>query len=225
MLISCHTAIGWALTNAANHHNPNLSVLYQNPSAHANSVPSKPVHSSQYSHSYPSLPTQPTQVPVSSSYSQSVEHARHTEAMRNPAIPSTTGGPAPGSNLVLGLNAPYSSPNPHGPSGHASSAFNHNLNESRIGAGTTSFPYQIPPNTSNQQAGSSHMAARNTEDHPMMGSCAGDVLIESQNIDMDMLHHPEQLPFAFNGDTLPWLEYLPPDVTNLLGEHPHDLTG
>lgn len=95
-----------------------------------------------------------------------------------------------------------------------------------MGTGTTSFPYQMPANANNQQAGSSsNLGARNSEDHPMIGSCAGDVLIESQNIDMGMLQHPEQLPFAFNGDTLPWLEYLPPDVTNLMGEHPHDLTG
>lgn len=219
-----HVAIGWALTNAANHHNPNLSVLYQNPSAHANSAPHKPMYSSQYSHSYPSLPTETVAVPGSSSYSQSVEHPRHTEAMRSPRIPSATGVSASNTNLLMDLGAPYSDANPRDPSAHASSAYNQNLNDSRIGTGTSPFPYQVPPNTNDQQAGNSHMVARTTEYHPTTGSCAGDVLIESQNIDMNMLQHPEQFPFAFNGDNLPWLEYLPPDVANLLGEPPHDLT-
>lgn len=217
-------AIGWALTNAANHHNPNLSVLYQNPSASAHAT-TKPVHSS-YSHGYnapaQTQQPQPTQtqtqpVPVSGSFP--VEHARRTEAIRNPAIPSTTAPAAPG-NLVMGLNAPYSSPNPR--HGHSSSPFAHGPGTGH-GAGT-SFPYQIPP-AANPQTSGGQLGNGNggrTEDQPMVGSCAGDVLIESQNIDMDMLQHPEQLPFGFNGETLPWLEYLPPDVTNLLGEH-HDL--
>lgn len=220
-----HVAIGWALTNAANHHNPNLSVLYQNPSGHANPAPNKQMYSSQYSHSYPSLPTQPGTVPGSSSYSRSVEHPQHTESIQSPPIPSTTGVSTSNASLLMGLGAPYSDTNARDPSAHASSAYNQNLDGSRIGTGTSPFPYQMPPSTNDQQASNPHMVPRTTEYHPMPGSCAGDVLIESQNIDMNMLQHPEQFPFAFNGDNLPWLEYLPPDVASLLGEHPPDLNG
>lgn len=65
------------------------------------------------------------------------------------------------------------------------------------------------------------MAPRTDDYHLEFQSSANDVLIESQNIDMNMLHDPGNLPFAFNGDSLQWLEYLPPDVASLFGEHPH----
>lgn len=55
--------------------------------------------------------------------------------------------------------------------------------------------------------------------NPSVGSHAGDVLIESQDIDMSALQHQNNLPFTLNSDVLPWLEYLPQDVLDYFGDH------
>lgn len=200
MLTLRFLAIGWALTNAADPHNPNLSVLYQNPAAHTNSAPTRPTHNSQYSHSYPNTGQS------SNSYSQSIESPRHVHTTRSPPILSIHGIPASEANPYLGLNASYPS------SGHSSSTYNQSLPPSQLGTEASEFHYQIPPGPNDHQPGDYY--------HPGFHSSANDVLIESQNIDMNMLHDPGNLPFL-NGDGLAWLEYLPPDVASLFGEHPH----
>lgn len=220
MANAASTAIGWALTNAANPQNPNLSLLYQNPSAQSSSVPNRPMYSSQHSHSYPTLPAQSGV--GQGSFSQSIEPPRHTEAIRSP-MPSAGRVPTTDADLLMNLNVPYSSAGPHNPSGHASSAYTQNIPTSGIGTGTT-FDYNMPPATNTHGVSDSHMVSPPSDYQPDAGSNASDVLIESQNINVNMLQHPDNLPFAFNGDNLPWLEYLPPDVASLLGEHPHYLS-
>lgn len=45
------------------------------------------------------------------------------------------------------------------------------------------------------------------------------MMIESQDVDMNSLQDQAAFPFSFDGDFIPWLEYLPPDVMSYFGEH------
>lgn len=216
-------AIGWALTGATNSSQPNLSLLYQMPAPPVDSVP-KPTYSSQYSHSYPALPIQPSSNPSSGSFSQSLEQARTTSATPNPAMAAAPAkfSPLPSgrastsdANLLLGLNTSYptSRPSPSQPT------FPHNMpSATRLEPQSSSFNYNIAPAQNGQQVSGEHLGARPSEFHPAPGS-HGDVMIGSQDIDMATLQQQDQLPFAFHGEILPWLEYLPQDVLNYLGEH------
>lgn len=215
-------AIGWALTGATNSSQPNLSLLYQMPAAPVDSLP-KPTYSSQYSHSYPTVPVQSGSNPASGSFSQSLEQARTTSATPNStmAAPSAKFSPLPSgrvstsdANLLLGLNTSFSTtrPSPSQPT------FPHNMPSATRLDPHSSFNYNIPSAHGEQQVSGDHMGSRPSEFHPATGS-HGDVMIGSQDIDMATLQQQDQLPFAFNGEILPWLEYLPQDVLNYFGEH------
>jgi hypothetical protein len=56
---------------------------------------------------------------------------------------------------------------------------------------------------------------------PGAGPHVGDVFIESQDVDMAALQQQDQFPFNFNGEILPWLEYLPQDVLSYFGDNPN----
>ncbi|KAH8434171.1 putative C6 transcription factor [Aspergillus melleus] len=214
-------AIGWALTGATNSSQPNLSLLYQMPAAPVDSVP-KPAYSSQYSHSYPPLPIQPSSSSGSGSFSQSLEQARTTSATPNPTMAAASAkfSPLPSgrvstsdANLLLGLNTSFSTsrPSPSQPT------FPHNMPSTRLEPQSAPFNYNITSAHNEQHVSGEHMATR-PEFHPVTAP-HGDVMIGSQDIDMATLQQQDQLPFAFNGEILPWLEYLPQDVLNYLGEH------
>ena len=204
-------------------------MLYQNPSAQANSASTKPTDPSQHNHSYPSPPVQTGTGQNSASFKPSIKPPRHPEAIRTPSIPpepekyhslaSAANVATSDTDLLLGMNAPYSNPIPRTSCGHPSSTFNQNLPTSGIGTETPAFHYGMP--SDGRQAGGSHLGPRAAEYNSGIGSNASDVLIESQNIDMNMLQHPDHLLFGFNGDSIPWLEYLPTDVASLFGEHQH----
>lgn len=200
-----------------------MSVLYQNPAAQAHSAPNKPTHPSQHNHNYASLAAQTSSGQNSTSFPPSTKTPRHAEAIRTPSIPHTlasAGNVATSdTNLLLEMNASYSNALPRTSGGLPSSTYNQNLRTSGISTETPVFHYGVP--SGGQQAGGSHLAPRTAEYNSGIGSNASDVLIESQNIDMNMLQHPDHLPFGFNGDSFPWLEYLPTDVASLFGEHQH----
>jgi hypothetical protein len=54
-----------------------------------------------------------------------------------------------------------------------------------------------------------------------MTASAGDMMIESQDIDMNALQNQDTFPFSFSNDFLPWLEYLPQDVLSFFEEQHH----
>jgi hypothetical protein len=58
-----------------------------------------------------------------------------------------------------------------------------------------------------------------------MGSQMGDMMIESQEIDMNTLHNQDTFPFSVSQDFVPWLEYLPQDVLNYFGDQQHQNYG
>ncbi|PWY88755.1 hypothetical protein BO94DRAFT_50771 [Aspergillus sclerotioniger CBS 115572] len=218
-------AIGWALTGATNSSQPNLSLLYQLP-AQAESMSDKPTFSSQYSHIYPNLPVQTGGSQNSNSYSQTLEPSRVAESTLTtpmaagsepfPSLASSGQVSASDANLLLGLNTSFPGttsrpPNPR-------SAYNHHSASSRLENQVPGFNYSLPV-PSEQQPGDGHLSSRTPGLHPVVGPHAGDVFIESQDIDMATLQQQDQLPFTFSGEILPWLEYLPQDVLNYFGEH------
>ncbi|RAK87408.1 hypothetical protein BO79DRAFT_197479 [Aspergillus costaricaensis CBS 115574] len=228
-------AIGWALTGATNSSQPNLSLLYQLP-AQAEPVSDKPTYSSQYSHSYPHLPVQSGDNQNPNSYPQPLESSRNRGTTTSTSMapgperfsPLASSGQVTTSdaNLLLGLNTSFPSPASRPP--NTRPAYNHP--SSRFESQAPSFNYSLPAG-SDQQPGDGQMNAR-TVLHPAVGSHAGDIFIQSQDIDMATLQQQDQLPFTFTGEILPWLEYLPQDVLNYFGEHqnypalmsPHDET-
>ncbi|KAG2420943.1 hypothetical protein HFD88_000557 [Aspergillus terreus] len=219
-------AIGWALTGATNSSQPNLSVLYQMPATQPESVSSKaPAYSSQYSHSYPTLPVQSGSGQSSSSYSQSLEPPRTSDATPNSSAATGSEKYSPlnsarvstsDANLLLGLNASYSSSTSRRPT---QAAYNPNMSSSRMEAQGPGYNYNLPSGPGDQQSSGSHIAPRPSEYHSGAAMQAGDIFIESQDIDMATLQQQDHLPFNFNGEILPWLEYLPQDVLNYFGDN------
>ncbi|KAF9887077.1 hypothetical protein FE257_010571 [Aspergillus nanangensis] len=221
-------AIGWALTGATNSSQPNLSLLYQMPAAQADSMGNnRSTFSSQYSHSYPTLPVQASAGQNSNSFSQSLEPPTTSEA-----TPGSSAATRPekyttlnqgrvstsDANLLLGLNASYSGTPSRRP--HDQAHYNTSIpTSSQLETDGSGFTYNVPSATGEQQTGGPHIGPRATEYHPSLGSHAGDVFIESQDIDMTTLQQQDHLPFNFNGEILPWLEYLPQDVLNYFGDN------
>ncbi|CAL5866934.1 uncharacterized protein PFLUO_LOCUS1146 [Penicillium psychrofluorescens] len=215
-------AIGWALTGATNSSQPNLSVLYQMPNTQVESPSNKPTFSSQYSQTYPSLPVQSNAGEGSStSYPQTI--ASHTQdEVRTPLCTANAkytqvpSGPmnTPDSTYYLGMNQSYPESGSR-TSAAAQSPYNQPLPAS---GQTPAYNYPLP-SAASQQPGSSHMGSRGTElHHPNMGSHAGGMMIESHDVDVNSLQHPDAFPFS-NGEILPWLEYLPQDVLSFFEEH------
>ncbi|KAE8353355.1 C6 transcription factor [Aspergillus coremiiformis] len=209
-------AIGWALTGAINSSQPNLSVLYHMPAAQNDPIPNKTAYPSQYSHRYPSLPLQSSTGPTSGSYSQSLEPSR-TAAGKYSPLASSARVSASDANLLLGLNTSYST-SASRPQ-HSHPAYNQNLtpSSSRFDTPTSAYRYN-PTSTSNEQPRGGHHMGPSPSPMHSAGSHVGDVLIESQDIDMASLQQ-DQFPFTFSGEILPWLEYLPQDVLNYFGDH------
>ncbi|KKK20121.1 hypothetical protein ARAM_007044 [Aspergillus rambellii] len=220
-------AIGWALTNATNSSQPNLSLLYQMPATPAGPISDKSTYPSQYSHSYAHLPVQSGVGQNSGSYPREMESSGASNLGRNSSI---VHGPerfsplnAPGrvstsdAGLLLGLNAPY--PNATSRPSNSQPSYNPNILSPSSGLDTQAASYNYNmPSAGDRQVGGSHLASRPPDLH--MNPPMGDMLIESQDIDMSSLQEQDQLPFAFNGEILPWLEYLPQDVLSFFaGDH------
>ncbi|KAE8146902.1 fungal-specific transcription factor domain-containing protein [Aspergillus avenaceus] len=220
-------AIGWALTGATNSSQPNLSVLYHMPTAQQGSIPHKPTYSSQYSHSYPAIPMHSSTGLSPGSYSQPIESGTTvatanssitTNSGKYPSLASAGRASTTDANLLLGLNTSYSPPASRSAPSHPS--YHQGITSPpRLNAPTSTY-YNTTSSTGNDQPTSSgHMGPRPSQPHPGTGSHVGDVLIESQDIDMASLQQQDQFPFPFNGEILPWLEYLPQDVLNYFGDH------
>ncbi|KAF7593836.1 hypothetical protein BBP40_010771 [Aspergillus hancockii] len=229
--IDASQAIGWALTGATNSSQPNLSVLYQMPAAQMDSVPNKPAFSSQYSHSYPSLPIQPSADPNSSTYPQLLEPSRTTtassssptttEPRKYPSLAASGRVSTSDANLLLGLNSSY--PTSASRPSHSHPVYHQNIASSspQLDAPTSAYNYSTTSTGNEQHTGSSDMGHRSSHLQPGSGSHVGDVFIESQDIDMTSLQQQDQFPFNFNGEILPWLEYLPQDVLSYFGDNPN----
>ncbi|KAL2824095.1 fungal-specific transcription factor domain-containing protein [Aspergillus cavernicola] len=212
-------AIGWALTNATNSSQPNLSLLYQMPAASTEHVSDKSTYPSQYSHSYTNVPVQSGVAQSSNAFARDLEPtSTSTSNVDHDSMVSSGRVPTSDANLLLGLNSQYPSPAPR-PS-NSQSTHNQNIppsSSSALDPHVAAYNY-IPSTTSDRQASGNHMVSRHSDINSGVNPQMGDLLIESQDIDMSALQQQDQLPFPFSG--LPWLEYLPQDVLSYFGtEH------
>ncbi|CAI7611825.1 unnamed protein product [Penicillium manginii] len=207
-------AIGWALAGATNSSQPNLSLLYQLPTAQHEPPPpiSKTTHPSQYSHSYPTLPVQSNVAHgAPSSFSAIAPSHTHGEpvapslASNNPkfaTVPRTVGASPP---YFMSMNSPFpdSTSRTTAPGGYAP-----NLPSNQMEGGSA-YGYGVTS------------AAAEHHSHGHMGplnASTGGMMIESHDVDMNTLHQQESFPFS-NGEIIPWLEYLPQDVLSFFGEN------
>lgn len=206
------SAIGWALTNATNSSQPNLSLLYQMPAAPAEPAPDNkayPSHS-QYSHNYTNVPVQSGIGQSSSSFARDIEPT-NTSSVAHDSLVSSGQVATSDATLLLGLNSQY----PHPVSRPSNSQPTRNIptsSSSTLNPQVSAYNY-IPPTTDDRHASGGHMGSRPPDIHSTLNPQAGgDLLIESQDVDMSVLHQQDQFPFPISG--APWLEYLPQDVLN-----------
>lgn len=208
------TAIGWALTGATNSSQPNLSLLYQMSTTEAESSPNRPTYSSQYSHSYPVLPTNAGEGP-SSSYAQSIAPARTHEEM-TPSLKTNAKYPnvharttSTDASYYMGMNSTYPESN---------------MRTTRpVQTTQSTFPGMLPPglptsHMDTQPSAYNYSIPQATSDlQPGMDDANG-MMIGSHEVDMNSINQQDSLPFV-NGEILPWLEYLPQDVLSFFGDH------
>jgi hypothetical protein len=207
-------AIGWALTNATNSSQPNLSLLYQMPAAQAEPASDNKIsYSSQFNHGYSSIPAQPGVGPSPSPYPRDLE-PQNTSNAAHDSLVSPGRVTTSDANLLLGLNTHYPGPTTRPPNSQS-------VHTPKISSSSSSnldpqvAPYSYIPATTSDRHGINHMGSRPPDFHSGVNSHMGDLLIESQDIDMSALQQQDQFPFPFNG--LPWLEYLPQDVLSYFG--------
>ncbi|KGO38687.1 Transcription factor, fungi [Penicillium expansum] len=227
---SVSTAIGWSLTGATNSSQPNLSLLYQMSTTEAESPPSRPTYSSQYSHSYPVLPANVGEGP-SSSYSQSIAPARAHEEMtpslttenaKYPNVQSRTISTDPSYYMEMNPTYPESNTRTIHPVQTTQSTFpgmlSSGLPNSHMDTQSSAYNYSIPPATAEQQS-RNQMGSRDpgADLQPTMDDANG-MMIGSHEVDMNSIHHQDSFPFV-NGEIIPWLEYLPQDVLSFFGDH------
>ncbi|KAL4913530.1 fungal-specific transcription factor domain-containing protein [Aspergillus aurantiobrunneus] len=209
-------AIGWSLTNATNSSQPNLSLLYQMPAASAESVSGNKSYPSPYSHNYTNVPVQSDIGQSSSSFTRDIGPT-NTSRVTHDSLVSPGRVTTSEATLLLGLNSQYPHPLPRPP--NSQPAPNHNIttSSSNLDSQATAYSY-IPSTTSDRHTSGNHIGSRPSDVHSGVNQQVGDLLIESQDVDMSVLHQQDQFPFPFSG--LPWLEYLPQDVLSYFGgEH------
>lgn len=199
------------------------------PASQADYDSNRPTYSSQYSHKYPNLPAQFKPEQGSSPYPQLVETTRSSNGARSSSIPNgpPTYGPlvppgrvaASDANLLLGLNTSYS--NSTDSTSNTQPTYTQGLtssSSSELQPQTPDYSYTLASAQSERHAGSSHINPHSTHLQSNIGSNFGGVFIESQDVDVNALQQQEHFPFPFNGEILPWLEYLPQDVLHYFGE-------
>lgn len=135
--------------------------------------------------------------------------------------PMTTGAVSTSdANLLLGLGSPFQNSNSL-PSPSARVKFEKDMasQQQSNNRSTSGYPYhsaslgQPEMSSHDQNMTNQHMFSTGVN---LQGA---DMMIESQDIDMNALQNPNAFPFSFNGDLIPYLEYLPQDVLSYFGEH------
>ncbi|KAJ5901544.1 hypothetical protein N7495_002072 [Penicillium taxi] len=211
-------AIGWALTGTTNSSQPNLSVLYQMPTAEAEteSGPSKLPYSPHFSQNY-SIPVPTTSGPsASSSFHQT--SGSHEEAVPSSLVTnakfSQTSIINPDSPYYMGMNAPFvDSTNQASLTSHT--RYNQSLRSTPM-ENPQPYTYPISSAIENHDPNNGQMGSRKPDIHSM-GSHGGGMMIESHDVDMNSLQQQESQPLS-NDEILPWLEYLPQELLGLFGD-------
>lgn len=220
-----HIAIGWALTGATNSSQPNISFLYQLPTADSQSTVNPNASHSHYGsgESTPYQHTTPSQTvhpyPQHSAQYQTSE-SLHIPPPQNPLPPNYSGIPpeelSPSANRYGLARSPGFSPiQPP-----ATARQNPPAQDIPLGVNSpTSYPYGPVPVQGSIDNSRNAISNNATGGYGEMGNNLQRPVIQSQEVDMNALHGQNNLPFTFDGEFMPWLEYLPEDVLNYFGEH------
>ncbi|OAX84197.1 hypothetical protein ACJ72_01429 [Emergomyces africanus] len=234
-------AIGWALTGVTDSAQPNLSFLYQMPPPQPNSLPHcSPNFNSQDRDEYQSAtsqntpPTQPAAhySPITSHYQHNAEHPIPSHHHKNPQhspeqfSEGTSNGP-PSANTSYCLPGNSSFQSPIFRAGTSTGRFHGHISTGHLTRhhSTPSYEYSGPHSSSQPtQNEHRHVSAQNTpltaNTNANLGGNNDIMTIESQDVDMNtLLQDQSAFPFSFDGDFIPWLEYLPADVISYFGEH------
>ena len=187
---------------------------------------SKPSYSSQYSHSYPTLPIQANAPQGSAaSFPQAVTTAHPRNESRPFSVATinakysqmSSQDMSADSSLFLGMNSSYTESSSR-PTAASQASFNQGLPSPKIEGPPHHFPYGTSTAMTEQQSDSGHTHRRGNELHHSMNPHSDGVMIESHDVDMNTLQHQELFPFS-SDEILPWLEYLPQDVLSFFGEN------
>ncbi|KAF2183744.1 hypothetical protein K469DRAFT_582311 [Zopfia rhizophila CBS 207.26] len=218
-------AIGWSLTGTMNSNSTNVAVLY--PSDNSNSCDAsatqvsdtKPSIASVLSNPPTGTPPAPSARAIKTEYSQAVPSPsasfapppfnQGSSAMTSMPPPSATFHSVPtpdpvlvsDADLLLNLHSPFSASSPNTNRLPSTAPF-------PPPRGSTSVPNPTQPST---QTPSQEFAASGLGPYPTPSdgtSNFGDMMIESQDIDMS----------ALGDDMMPWLEYLPHDMLGFYGD-------
>lgn len=187
----------------------NQSTNYQNMPA-----PSTISHSSNLRYPQMGNPYQPPMVNASSQNNLGQIPSTHKYTPMVSEAVSTSDA-----NLLLGLGSPFTNPNSL-PSPGAAVKFEKDMTSQQSNNRPTSgYPFQ---STSLGHPGmSSH--GQNMDNQHIFNSGlnlhGAEMMIESQDIDMNTLQNTDAFPFSINGDLIPHLEYLPQDVLSYLADH------
>ncbi|KAI9741764.1 MAG: hypothetical protein M1834_000150 [Cirrosporium novae-zelandiae] len=212
-------AIGWSLTGTTNSPNPSLSFLYQAPFEGTTSATAHMEFSPKASHvpfdSTGAASTQYSAVGSNVPYGSSAhgQHSRHSSlanmSTSTAKYPSLTGhGPTSRADMLLNLDSPY-----------ISNARSHQGAGYNAGASTAiahpGYNYLHNINTTGSMDSMSNINSNLPGGIPGIDSPFADLMIESQDIDMS----------ALRGDMIPWLEYLPQEIFNLLDSPADGVSG
>ncbi|EQL28981.1 hypothetical protein BDFG_08337 [Blastomyces dermatitidis ATCC 26199] len=232
-------AIGWALTGATDSAQPNLSFLYQMPPPQPISMlrasPSlNPQYQGEYqpatSQNNPPSGTVARYPPITSHYQHSAENlisAHHQNTHPSPGQYSeVTSNDIASANTSYRLAGNSGFPSPVVQTESPTGRLHSDLSTGYLARDhtATSYNYSVPqPSMGPARNENRRLSTLNT---PLMsnantnlGGNNGIMTIESQDVDMNALQDQAAFPFSFDGDFIPWLEYLPPDVMSYFGEH------
>lgn len=207
-------AIGWSLTGTVNSPAPNLSFLYQNTTNEADQSLSPGTRGEARLTARSQATRADDQQPMMTQVGDFPVMPAHNFDAQPPMLPPLrsrlSGLPydpvaTADGELLLGLHSPYSV----GSNGTPSATSNPQP------IGTPTFDYS--------QAQRASLQHQNRVPNNMFRPAAipqfGDVMIESQEIDMSDQQYLNFNNLGFpGGEMLPWLEYLPQDVLNYFGD-------
>lgn len=184
------------------------------------SYPNMPAPPSTTSHAsnprYPQMtnPYQPPMVNTSSQNNPGQMPSTHKyNTMASEAVSTSD------ANLLLGLGSPFTNPNSL-PSPGAAVKFDKDMaSQQSNNRPTSGYPYHSA--SLGQPDMSGHDQSMNNQHmfNSGLNLQGADMMIESQDIDMNTLQNTNAFPFSINGDLIPHLEYLPQDVLSYFGEH------
>lgn len=183
----------------------------------------KPPYSSQYNQSYQGVPGQSNTGQSSSSFPVGVTPPHAHGDARTPGLATSnvtyphmhTRGVDTDSPYFLGMNPGYPESNARATATHQPT-YSQNIPSTQVESHPPGYTYSVTSPTTEHVPPTGQLNSRGNDLHP--GNSNEGMMIESHEVDVNALQHPESFPFS-HGEILPWLEYLPQDVLSFFGEN------